>query len=211
MIVDAIKRDGSLKHDEGDWWTSHTDEAGNVYDINVFDNEIDPDIADNEFKVSVYDCYLRDDGYYETDYEGDGYPSFKVKKRDLIKEKKNIRVFVYYNLHKKKWSIKALEGVCKNKVIGHADVVQLKDVTPKVSQAGRNRVIKEQCKNVHAGITGILTGYTGLNYLDLVGDDCWQEITYNPYLYETFVYKDDDIEFKGADMCYMFNKEVFVK
>jgi hypothetical protein len=124
----------------------------------------------------------------------------------------NIKVFVYYNLHKKKWSIKALEGECKNKVIGHADVVQLKDATSKVSQAGRNRVIKEQCKNVHAGITGTLTGYTDLNCFDLVGHDCWREITYNPYLYETFVYKDDDTrEFKGAETCRMINKKVFVK
>ena len=79
MIIDAIKADGSLGYDEGDWWTSHTDEDGNVYDINVFDKEF-ADIADDEFMVSVYDCYLRDDGFYETDYEGDGYPSFIVKK-----------------------------------------------------------------------------------------------------------------------------------
>ena len=84
MIIDAIKADGSLGYDEGDWWTSHTDEDGNVYDINVFDKEF-ADIADDEFMVSVYDCYLREDGLYETDYEGDGYPSFKVKKDELVR------------------------------------------------------------------------------------------------------------------------------
>jgi hypothetical protein len=61
------------------------------------------------------------------------------------------KVFVYYNLHKHTWSIRD----CKTRrVIGHSDHVLLFEVKPKVSQAGRERVLREQRKNVHAGLEG---------------------------------------------------------
>lgn len=65
-----------------------------------------------------------------------------------------MRVFVYFNLHRKCWSIKALEGPSKGRVIGHADYVDLACVEWKVSEAGRQRVIREKKKNVHAGAIG---------------------------------------------------------
>ncbi len=61
-----------------------------------------------------------------------------------------MRVYVYFNLHRKCFSIKALEGAMKGRVIAHRDNVLLFHTTFKVSQAGRERVIREKRKNVHA-------------------------------------------------------------
>ena len=67
-----------------------------------------------------------------------------------------MKVFVYYNLHKKLWSVKALEGPQKGRVITRSWYVTLLDAKPRVSQAGRNRVLREKRKNVHAGLVGTL-------------------------------------------------------
>lgn len=104
-----------------------------------------------------------------------------------------MKAFVYFNLHRKLWSIKALEGDKKGLVIGHAPVVYLEDVKPKVSEVGRQRVLKEQRKNVHAGLVGTVGRMPSRL---LVGG---KAITYNPYKSGTFVYKDDGQEFRGAD------------
>jgi len=50
---------------------------------------------------------------------------------------------VYYNLHKHCLSI-----MLRGKVLEHSTEFFLKDVEFRVSQAGRNRVLKEQRKNV---------------------------------------------------------------
>ena len=78
------------------------------------------------------------------------------------------RVKVYRNLHKRCFSI--VQG---GLVVAYADTITLDDVIFKVSEAGRQRVIREKQKNVHAYVTG------------LVGNDnnapTFLEITYNPY------------------------------
>ena len=66
-----------------------------------------------------------------------------------------MKVFVYFNLHKKVWSVKALEGPNKGKVIEHTTNINIANAKFKVSEAGRQRVLKEKKKNVHAGVTGI--------------------------------------------------------
>lgn len=117
----------------------------------------------------------------------------------------NIRVFVYYNLHRHVWSIKALEGPQKGLVIGHSDTVLLQDAQGKVSEAGRKRVLRDRRKNVHAGITGTLVHTGGEGFFPGL------EVTYNPYKYTTFVYKDVDTEpYTGSEYAYMENKKVFV-
>jgi len=50
-----------------------------------------------------------------------------------------------------------LEGPDKGRVVGWASTVLLSDVTPKVSEAGRQRVLREKRKNVHAGMGGYLS------------------------------------------------------
>jgi hypothetical protein len=65
-----------------------------------------------------------------------------------------MRVFVYRNLRKQCFSIKALEGPNKGRVIAHRSFVDLTDVAFKVSEAGRQRVLRTGQKNVHAGLVG---------------------------------------------------------
>lgn len=73
-----------------------------------------------------------------------------------------MRCFVYYNLHKAVWSVKALTGEYKGKVIIHASSIVLDECQFKVSEPGRQRVLKEQRKNVHAGIVGDIVSYEGV-------------------------------------------------
>jgi len=96
---------------------------------------------------------------------------------------KNQKVFVYYNLHKKCWSIKALSGDSKGRVIMHTDEVCLKNVQFKVSAAGRARVLLEKRKNVHAGVVGYICKPTEIITKEGV------EYTYNPYKFDSFVEK----------------------
>lgn len=99
-----------------------------------------------------------------------------------------MKVFVYFNLHRKCFSIKALEGPNKGRVVAHRDDVLLFDGTFKVSEAGRQRVLRERKKNVHAGVVGQWdeTG-TDLITIDRV-TTIGRPVTYNPYKYSSFVY-----------------------
>ncbi len=114
-----------------------------------------------------------------------------------------MRVFVYYNLHRHTWSIRAMEGPQKGLVIAHSPTVLLQDACGKVSQKGRERVIREQCKNVHAGIVGTLV-HTGVEGY-FPGD----EVTYNPYKYTSFVHKDTEACYTGSQFAYMDNRRVY--
>jgi hypothetical protein len=103
-----------------------------------------------------------------------------------------MKVFVYFNLHKKCFSIKALEGAMKGRVIAHRDNVLLFRATFKVSQAGRERVLREKRKNVHAGVCG--TWHDSGNDHGTLSSvkERGELVTYNPYKYNTFVYKEDE-------------------
>lgn len=92
----------------------------------------------------------------------------------------SLKVFVYFNLHKKCFSIRAMNGPNRGRVIAHAHDVMLKDAVFKVSQAGRERVLKEQKKNVHAGVVGTWI-------LGAAPDGEVVPVTYNPYKFEQFV------------------------
>ena len=134
-----------------------------------------------------------------------------------------MRVFVYYNLHKKLWSIKALEGPLRNKVIHHGTSVLLRDPVPKVSEAGRQRVLRDRRKNVHAGLVGYLWAWENRDPVttELLGEPfdlssetpVARKITYNPYRYSTFVYKDTEEVYTGSGFAHFtatLNREVLV-
>ena len=112
------------------------------------------------------------------------------------------RVFVYYNLHKQMFSVKALDGEYVGKVVLHAPVVCLNDCLFYVSPTGQARVRKEKRKNVHAGVVGSL----------LLEDTHMQgtEVIYNPYKYDTFIYSEDATPIKQAKQARLINKRVFV-
>ncbi len=118
---------------------------------------------------------------------------------------------VYFNLHNGKWSIK---DCATGLVVGHADKVCLREVTPLIMQAGRKRVLIEKQKNVHAYLVGNVshvenfTPYRG-RWVDTTHGvypllpDNGTMITYNPYKYETFVVADSGAPIKRVGMVDM--------
>ncbi len=114
-----------------------------------------------------------------------------------------MRVFVYFNLHKKCFSIKALEGDRKGRVVAHSNTVLLESCKFKVSEAGRQRVLREKRKNVHAGVTGVwINGdrvESHYEFLSMVG----RQVTYNPYKYLSFVIKATEQTVDKADVVAM--------
>lgn len=121
-----------------------------------------------------------------------------------------MRVFCYWNLHKGQFSVKALDGPNKGRVIARAGLVYLVNVTPRVSEAGRQRVLRERKKNVHSGIVGELIGYGPA--LDAPeGLESATELFYNPYKVTTFVDRESQQRaIEGASWALLNNKRVFV-
>jgi len=113
---------------------------------------------------------------------------------------KGTEVFVYWNLHKKLFSVRDVKS---GLVVAHKDTVVLDNVTFKVSEAGRQRVLREQRKNVHAGLQGVYAGDTSdeaPKYYDGVAK-------YNPYKYDSFVDHMHNFKLKKAKSVMMFTRE----
>ena len=97
------------------------------------------------------------------------------------------RVEVYRNLHKNCFSVRALTGENKGKVIDPVQEITLKDVKFAVQPAGRKRVLKEKQKNVHAFIRGIPTEEP--LEPSLMWDKAPYSVRYDPYVNESFIMK----------------------
>ena len=68
------------------------------------------------------------------------------------------------------------------RVLFHANEITLGNVQFKVGKAGRERVLREKRKNVHAGVVGYITDVSLL---------CQgKRVTYDPYKYSSFVLSD---------------------
>lgn len=93
-----------------------------------------------------------------------------------------MRVSAYRNLHKGLWSVKSMQQPTYGRVIDRTDSVLLYEPLCNVSQGGRERVLREGRKNVHADVRGLRLELELLPMLD-----GWQPLTYNPYKYTTFV------------------------
>ncbi len=108
------------------------------------------------------------------------FNSFKGRKEPF----QGKRVKVYKNLHNGLWSIK---DVKTGLVLGHTSEVTLFDCEYKVSQKGRERVLKEKQKNIHAYIIGSYLGdyfntkkeITKSGYASMQNGT--ETVTYNPY------------------------------
>jgi hypothetical protein len=111
-----------------------------------------------------------------------------------------MKVFVYFNLHKKVWSVKALSGPNKGRVVAHLDRLVLDDCAFKVSEAGRQRVLREKRKNVHAGVVGTLSGQ--------LADFAGVAVTYNPYKYSSFVTRNDEQPIHSAHRVVLNGRSV---
>lgn len=103
------------------------------------------------------------------------------------------KVDVYFNLHKKCLSVR---DCGTRRVIQHTDSIMLKHVEFVVSETGRQRVLRERRKNVHAFVRGYIdtTAYAG--DVDVV---CNTQVTYNPYNNSSFMKLADQSPIKSAD------------
>lgn len=110
-----------------------------------------------------------------------------------------MKVKCYFNLHKKVFSVQH-NGI----VIAHKGSLVLRNATFKVSEAGRQRVLKEKRKNVHAYVIGELEEY-------FAPEGETQDVTYNPYLYQTFVDKKTLTAVTKADIVWLNNKTIKIK
>lgn len=117
-----------------------------------------------------------------------------------------MRVFVYYNLHKHCWSVKALEGKDKGRVVAHLNSLVLNECTFRVQKAGQEKVRKTGQKNVHAGVVGTWTQKrTFPKYKS------WRQVTYNPHKYDTFVDVESKTPVHSSHCVVLNNRRVWRK
>lgn len=103
------------------------------------------------------------------------YQSYKGRSIDFTKQVK-----IYKNLHNGLFSV-----MQNNLVVAHIESFKMSSVIFKVNESGRQRVIHEKKKNVHAFICGLLQDVNC--DIDNVPKVC---ISYNPYKYDYFYFKD---------------------
>jgi len=96
-----------------------------------------------------------------------------------------MKVAAYFNLHKNIFSLQSREKDTYGKVIGHVESVVLKSPKFVVRQSGREKVLNEKTKNVHAFVVGYVV--EGIDTRNVS-----RTITYNPYKYSSFVVKDTE-------------------
>ena len=105
------------------------------------------------------------------------------------------KVFVYKNLHKDCWSVKQ-DGLVK----AHTEEVRLWDCAFQVNAKGRQKVLDEQRKNVHAGIKGYIDNDQQV--------PSGVEVTYNPYKYDSFVDKATELPIYSSQFTTLTKNKV---
>ena len=106
------------------------------------------------------------------------------------------KVRVYRNLHKQ-GVVYSIQDPRTGLVLGYSEEILLRNVTFKVSEYGRARVLATKKKNVHAFVEGTLRGF---NVADLSFSDFIQmeKVGYDPYNYTTFVHKETETPVHSA-------------
>jgi len=112
------------------------------------------------------------------------------------------RVKVYYNLHKHTFSVQK-NGL----VVMHADYIKLENVEFKVRPGGKQKVRQENSKNVHAFVIGDLIDYCQYPCDDIPEEPTGDIVTYNPYKYDSFVYKETEEPVFNATEVDMINSK----
>lgn len=125
------------------------------------------------------------------------YTPFKGRSIHALQE-----VEVYRNLHKDCWSIRDAKSKL---VLGYAKELALHDASFIVNEKGRQRVLKEKKKNVHA----FVRGYIVFAKVPVTGT----KVVYNPYKFKNFVtVNHDSFKVIHHDLTAMLteNMEVYV-
>jgi hypothetical protein len=105
----------------------------------------------------------------------------------------------YWNLHKKCWSIQH-RSAAGWRLYRHANVLIADQVEFVVNEGGRQRVIKEQRKNVHA--FALFSTFTLANGEGWNTDPMDTPVRYNPYQASTFV-DADNVPVYGAYAAFL--------
>jgi hypothetical protein len=118
------------------------------------------------------------------------------------------KYYVYWNLHKKCYSVRF-----RGRVIHHLDRLIGVNATFRVSQVGRQRVLREQSKNVHAFVVCDDIVFWQERWPNDITDNLYgrpNKVTYNPYENATFVDKKSQPVY-SADIVKMETEEaVFI-
>ena len=107
------------------------------------------------------------------------------------------KTYVYKNLHKDTWSLME-RGIVR----AHSDNVVVESAEFRVRPAGREKVLREQRKTVHAFVVGYpiaedavtLAAVEGIKLA--LGEPV--QVSYNPYRGDTFYRKDTDESVESA-------------
>lgn len=117
-----------------------------------------------------------------------------------------MKVRVYRNLHNNMWSVQYYNKLKKGwRLLAHMNEIYLENVTFKVNENGRQKVISEKRKNVHAFIEGDLNNISP-NRRECIDYNLGFNVTYNPYKYDSFVIpmgKGTYEKINKAEYCYM--------
>lgn len=122
-----------------------------------------------------------------------------------------MKVRVYWNLHKKCWSVQERKS---GWVVDHGQYIVMHDVSFVVRKGGRERVLREGKKNVHAFACGTLKRIEKetegrLTPEDLLANPYRDEVTYNPYKYNSFVWKETEEPVANSSSVIMVGGRVF--
>ena len=109
---------------------------------------------------------------------------------------------IYFNLHKKCFSIQHYIKGKGYRLLCHQDNFIAIKPTFKVYVNGRNKVLKEKQKNVHAYI---LTD--NIILLDNIYLCNFNELLYNPYRFDYFFDKDTEDKIGSLDKIYFSEKK----
>lgn len=138
--------------------------------------------------------YVESDAVYLSEPDSDPDLMKSLRSPMALEQLHGQKVRVYFNLHNKLFSVQH-----KGRVVAHLPEVALENVNFKVNEAGRQRVLSEQRKNVHAFVEGTFKhnaeGHTLLP----------QGVTYNPYKYSSFVRAHDKSPINAAKHAVLKN------
>lgn len=109
-----------------------------------------------------------------------------------------MRVEVYKNLHKNLMSVREVGG----RVLTHERTVLIRSPEFVVGAKGRERVLREQRKNVHAYVRGDLAGFSLVNtQMKGFDQEGLRPVTYNPYKAGYFYDKDTGAPVRFASLA----------
>ncbi len=118
-----------------------------------------------------------------------------------------MKVQVYYNLHKKRLSVRSARS---GLVIKHTDLVKLNNAKFHVQPAGQAKVRRDKRKNVHAYVAGELAPKQNRG-VDTAVPEILDQAFYNPYKNDFFVNSKGEELRDKYETVYVIGKEVFYK